>query len=148
MSTVYQIEYWNFEKEEAHEFHVFAHNFDEAKASAEEYIESVIEDNETYDILNITMLPNINIVNSIEDELEGEHPPYVGDCSCPYCTVESCASEMQMVFNCPNCNEELKVADNNWEKIFCIKCYHGIERDELYKDEDGKWVFKGLEIGA
>jgi hypothetical protein len=148
MSTVYQIEYWNFEKEEAKGFHVFAHNFDEAKDAAEIYIDDTIEEGDSYDILSITMLPDINIVNALEDAFEGEHPPYEGTGTCPYCLYEISAPEMQMAFNCPNCNEELKVSDNDWQKIFCTKCYHPIERSELYKDGDGKWVFKGLEIGA
>jgi hypothetical protein len=70
MRTVYQVNYWNFTKDDDSDFHVFADSFDEAKDKAEEYLLGTLDEGDEWDFLSIAMLPGINIINSWEDESE------------------------------------------------------------------------------
>jgi hypothetical protein len=50
-----------------------------------------------------------------------------------------------MIIICPKCFQELKVSNNGWRSIFCLSCREKIDREDVYKSEDGKWLFKNKE---
>ena len=149
MSTVYQINYWNFTKEEMNQFHVFGFNFDDAKSEAEYYIAESIDEGNGWDIVSIEMMPEITLVNPehLDEEDDEELPRYIGDCSCPFCSYPDSTKENQMDMHCPNCGGELKVSNVAWEAIFCPNCQTRIDREEVYKNEDGIWFVKDIERG-
>jgi hypothetical protein len=147
--TVYKVPYWDVKHEDGNYFHVIAHGFANALGEAANYLDNEVGEG-NWEILEIEMKPGIRIVNSwLEDngDEEEEHDPvnHIGDVSCPYCTYEDSTKENKMIIICPKCFQELKVSNNGWRSIFCLSCREKIDREDVYKSEDGKWLFKNKE---
>ena len=74
---------------------------------------------------------SVNIVNYVEP-----------DCNCAYCRAFKVPLDMIIKFNCPNCGDELRLAENGWELVGCTKCNADIYRHNLSRSkEDGKWYY-------
>jgi hypothetical protein len=143
MGMVYKVRVWIIDQETTGDFHVIGGNFWEAMQAIDEYADEKLgEDN--WDILLIKAKPNLNIVNYMNDEAI-EH--YTGQCSCPYDTFESSTQDKQIITHCPHCDNEIKVANNEWLTIRCLNCYREIKHEDVYKNEDGIWFVKDIEKG-
>jgi len=142
--TVYRVPYLDIKHEDGNYFHVIAHGFANALGEAANYLNGELGEG-NWEILEIEMKPNIRIVNSWledDDEEEDGEPNYISDFSCPYCTYEESTKDNKMVFLCPKCSHELNVSNNGWRSIFCLECREKIDREDVYKSEDGLWLVK------
>jgi ribosomal protein L37AE/L43A len=87
-------------------------DFFDASIIAEEILDNRFgEDN--YDITGCSEMSDVNIVNWPGEE---------ESCNCPFCRAERMNIEDVMIFNCPKCDKEIKIAPNGWDNIRCIEC--------------------------
>ena len=109
-------------------------NFHEATFEATDILDEVFGE-VNYTILCVQEIPMIDILN-----WPGEGEP----CNCPQCKADRMSDEDVMHFNCPECNEPLKTANDEWEYINCRKCGMVILRDNIIYM--GKNKFKAIKI--
>jgi hypothetical protein len=96
-------------------FHIGEYNFFNATIVAEEKSNDMFPNG--VELISVIELEEINICNWPEEE-------------CPYCAADEAAPEDVLEFTC-TCGEEIRVADNGWKNIECLKCGKVINRNDL-----------------
>jgi hypothetical protein len=139
---LFRVKFAKSSSEYVSEFFVKTCCFFSATEIARVQIEEECEEEEEWQILSIKTLLNFIEDESEEMENDGENTEYVGSCSNPFKTYEHSAPLLQMDFACPTCKEVLHLSLNNWEAVFCPTCKTKINRAEVTKTDEGKWVFK------
>ncbi len=104
-------------------FHVGEYNLLNATVIAQEESERLFSDG--VDIISIKELEEMNLVNWPEDE-------------CPYCAAEDAAPDYILEFVC-SCGDNIRVADNGWKHIECLKCGKIIDRTHVI-GSNGKYI--------
>lgn len=89
-----------------------------------------------YEIVGVVEIQGLNILN-----WPGEGEP----CDCPQCKAKLMADEDVMVFNCPDCQEEIKVPIDGWELVLCRKCECQILRSGVINLGNNKYTYLKLE---
>ena len=95
-------------------------------------VNELVEDCELLGIFEILINgASVNIVNYADP-----------DCECAYCRADRVPLDMIACFACPNCEEDIVVAENGWEHISCNACSADIYRHFLSRSKnDGKWYY-------
>jgi hypothetical protein len=88
-----------------------------------------------YELLGIQEIPNVEIMN-----WPGENSP----CDCPVCKAKEMSDEDVMMFTCPDCNKNIRVAHGEWEGINCPHCGEIILQDNII--DLGKNQYKAIKI--
>jgi len=91
---------------------------------------------EGYEILGVVEVQGLNILN-----WPGEGNP----CDCPQCQARDMAEEDVMVFNCPNCGNEIRVPIDSWNLVLCRKCECQILRSGVISLGNNKYTYLKLE---
>jgi len=141
MGMVYKIKFWDIKQEVVGDFHIIGDNFWNAIEIVNNHLDEKIGE-DGYEILMVKAKPSLNVVNYNNEE---EQPLFIGTGSCPYCTFNDAIPEMRIIITCPKCGEELKLADNSWESVFCRQCFVKIDRINVYKNEIGEWLIKNMD---
>lgn len=112
------------------QFYIGAEGFLDAVSESIDYLDATKND---YDIISVTEVldegESIDVVNMDKE------------CTCPFCRFSKASADDKMIFHCSTCNEEIKVADGDWESIRCPNemCKTEIKRSDIVVGVDGKY---------
>lgn len=123
-------------------FHLTGDLFKKVYAEAMVILDDLFEN---YEIIKIKWLEKINILN-IDDNVEILYEG-ADDVGCPYCEAKNTVLDKVMKFECPNaeCKEPLVVADNGWTALYCKNCGMKMEREEIVRGKNGKFIYVAKE---
>lgn len=96
-------------------------DFFEAGIMAEEILNNRFGEN-NYNITGCSEIPDVDVIN-----WPGEEEP----CNCPFCRAERMNPKDIMIFNCPKCEKEIKIAPTGWNSILCENCKEEISFNSI-----------------
>lgn len=114
-------------------FDVMATDFVSAVSESLDYLEKTEKE---FEILGVKILKAKNTKSEKKTPISIVNI----NCDCPFCRADRCSPDELLVFECPGCGKQIRVADS-WETIACDdpKCRTEIKRDQIKISSDGKY---------
>ena len=141
---LYNIKYYSFKNESVNTMNLQANNFLHATEFMIEFLDNNFGE-DSWEILSIKT--KFNFIDASQDNNVHIDWTPKDTAECPICALEHTVLDNILEFECWNCDEHYRLADNSWKTVTCNKCESIIERSKLKRDiETGKWIYEDTEI--